>query len=246
MSEKRRVSKKSTSCVGDSRAKTSAGPVEGRASRAPAPGSGMNSTVSCTSCSQPILLSKMSRREKDAGCPLCAECLSLLTTEHAPSKFLQQMSVPPTCESECLCLPWPTPTAQTYGSNQGGAAGRVGPKRQSLSGLVRRWTTPTVYGNHNAVGMSQNAGDGLSTQVKRWATPKAQDARSCGAQPNLTEQVRPGSLSANWVECLMGFPIGWTCPPGGPLDKATCKTRGSHRAQSVKASTVSEIEGSKR
>jgi hypothetical protein len=28
----------------------------------------------------------------------------------------------------------PTPTATLYGSNQGGAAGRVGPKRQSLEG----------------------------------------------------------------------------------------------------------------
>lgn len=28
----------------------------------------------------------------------------------------------------------PTPTAQLYGSNQGGAAGRTGPKRLSLEG----------------------------------------------------------------------------------------------------------------
>lgn len=33
----------------------------------------------------------------------------------------------------------PTPTAQDYGSNKGGAAGRTGPERPSLSTLARAW-----------------------------------------------------------------------------------------------------------
>lgn len=34
-------------------------------------------------------------------------------------------------------LEWPTPTASDYGSNQGGAAGRSGPARPSLSATAR-------------------------------------------------------------------------------------------------------------
>jgi hypothetical protein len=125
----------------------------------------------------------------------------------------------------------------------------VGEKRLSLDALVKRWAIPTAYGNHNAVGMRPDAGDGLSTQVKRWATPKAQDANSCGAQPNLTEQVKkivPGALHADWVECLMGLPIGWTFPAGGRLVRGKRKIRGSRRGQSVKGQTRTGAKGSKR
>jgi hypothetical protein len=39
---------------------------------------------------------------------------------------------------------WPTPTAQQYGSNQGGAAGRVGPVRGSIATIAKSvWPTPT-------------------------------------------------------------------------------------------------------
>lgn len=199
-----------TSSVADSHVRTCQAPAKALVSPANDPASGSSTTVLCSSCGQPALSSKTSRQAKGAGSPLCAECLKLLATERVPSNYLPPTSGRHTSESAYLCLPWPTPTVQTYGSNQGGAAGRVGKKRLSIDALVRLWTTPTVYGNHNAVGMSANAGDGLSTQVKRWATPKAQDANSCGAQPNLTEQVKPGSLNADWVECLQGFPIGWT------------------------------------
>jgi len=41
---------------------------------------------------------------------------------------------------------FPTPAASTYGSNQGGARGRVGPVRHSLEGMARKnlWPTPKV------------------------------------------------------------------------------------------------------
>jgi hypothetical protein len=60
----------------------------------------------------------------------------------------------------------PTPAAVSYGSNQGGAAGRVGPV----------WPTPTVKGNYNRAGLSAKSGDGLATAVARaqtWPTPTA-------------------------------------------------------------------------
>jgi hypothetical protein len=43
---------------------------------------------------------------------------------------------------------WPTPTLP-YGTNQGGAAGRVGPVRPSLEGLARQWSTPRASPNEN-------------------------------------------------------------------------------------------------
>lgn len=217
MSEQLSLFEALTSSAEDSLARTSAEPVKGQVSPATVPASGSNTTVLCESCDQPMLSSKTSRRAKGAGSPLCAECLALLVTERVPSNYLPPTSERHTEESECLRLPWPTITAQSYGSNQGGAAGRVGKKRLSIDALVRMW-----------------------------ATPKAQDANSCGAQPNLTEQVKPGSLNAWWVECLMGFPIGWTYPPGGHSVRVKRKTRESRQEQSPKGRTSTAARGSKR
>ena len=52
-------------------------------------------------------------------------------------------------------------------------------------GKVAAWATPTVNGNYNRKGSSKTSGDGLATQVG-------------------------GKLNPQWVEWLMGFPIGWT------------------------------------
>jgi len=51
----------------------------------------------------------------------------------------------------------------------------------------------------------------------KWGTPKAQDSRHAlwdRGKSNLGEQVsglhNGGKLNPNWVEWLMGWPIGWT------------------------------------
>ena len=71
----------------------------------------------------------------------------------------------------------PTPTATPYGNNQGGAAGRTGQVRHSLESMAKHdlWPTPTLHGNYNRKGASQNSGDGLETAVKKelWPTPTA-------------------------------------------------------------------------
>jgi hypothetical protein len=115
----------------------------------------------------------------------------------------------------------PTPTAQTYGSNRGGSAGRVGPIRYSLEAMAKRGLlpTPTVKGNYNRKGLSSKSGDGLATVVRRWASPAARDFRSGlgrkenGHSKQLPEQVG-GTLNPTWVEWLMGFPLGWTALKG--------------------------------
>jgi hypothetical protein len=84
----------------------------------------------------------------------------------------------------------PTQSATSYGSNQGGAAGRVGPVRHSLESMARHnlWPTPTT---------------------RDWKSGCAsQETRERNARP-LSEEVG-GALNPTWVEWLMGFPLGWT------------------------------------
>jgi hypothetical protein len=85
---------------------------------------------------------------------------------------------PLTAGTGCGLLPMPS--ASSYGSNQGGAAGRVGPVRHSLQSMAKNgmWPTPT-----------SNRWDGL---------------QSHGVN------VISGSLNPTWVEWLMGFPLGHT------------------------------------
>lgn len=81
----------------------------------------------------------------------------------------------------------PTPSASTYGSNQGGSAGRTGKQRPSLETMARKnlWPTPTVFGNHQNKIQGNSHLIGLATAVG-------------------------GPLNPTWVEWLMNFPLGWT------------------------------------
>lgn len=81
----------------------------------------------------------------------------------------------------------PTPTAASFGSNQGGAQGRVGKVRHSLETMARKniWPTP-------------RAQSGTGTGPSR-----------VGHKVDLQTAVG-GKLNPEWVEWLMGVPIGWT------------------------------------
>lgn len=118
---------------------------------------------------------------------------------------------------------WPTPTASL-----GTKGGRVTPRKGREGGTLieavsaRHWPTPTVKGNYNRKGLSSKSGDGLATAVLKWPTPTARDYRgvhrtergqerrqeSSRGMP-LNEEVG-GLLNPEWVEWLMGWPIGWT------------------------------------
>jgi hypothetical protein len=83
-----------------------------------------------------------------------------------------------------------------------------------------------VCGNYNQKGMSKNSGDGIATAVRKYPTPNASDGskwsnqslaerKAKGQQIRLNTAVSPagdagGLLNPNWVEWLMGWPIGWT------------------------------------
>lgn len=88
------------------------------------------------------------------------------------------------------------------------------------SGSSVKMPTPTVCGNYNRKGASKESGDGLATAVARtmrvatpiardWRSGKASEATHAKNSRPLSEQIG-GSLNPNWVEWLMGWPIGWT------------------------------------
>ena len=97
------------------------------------------------------------------------------------------------------CRAWlPTPSASSYGTNQGGGMGRTGKVRPSLQTMARKnlWPTPTA---HNA--KETNA---PSEATRNTPTPAAQVG---------------GKLNPTWVEWLMGWPLGWTDLSASATDK---------------------------
>ena len=116
----------------------------------------------------------------------------------------------------------PTPTG-LWASHSKKIAAYIG---VSVCGSGPKWPTPTVCGNHNRKGASKTSGDGLATAVAkraRWATPTAHDAKDTGTAPSEGRRHSPclawqagGKLNPQWVEWLIGWPVGWT--DLGPLE----------------------------
>jgi len=127
----------------------------------------------------------------------------------------------------------PTPTTIDSGSrfNQSSSPGAA--KRPTLGAMAKHnlWPTPTVFGNYNAAGSSPKAGDGLGTAVARrmrWPTATATAGKGwspgnarADSNDRLDYTVErqnfqhgqptpPKRLNPDWVEWLMGWPIGWT------------------------------------
>lgn len=92
-----------------------------------------------------------------------------------------------------------------------------------------KWPTPTANCHKGAGSQGRMGGLNLQTAVaQKWPTPQASDCRdrgnmsdpviqrriAAGKQVNLSMRVKEqqggGSLNPNWVEWLMGWPIGWT------------------------------------
>ena len=77
----------------------------------------------------------------------------------------------------------PTPSATSYGSNQGGAAGRVGKVRPSLDTMARKGMWPTPRANDPEKRGNFNPYDprtGLAGAVKLWPTPTANCSTGAG------------------------------------------------------------------
>ena len=88
---------------------------------------------------------------------------------------------------------------------------------ESGSWVADRAPTPTVCGNYNRKGASPTSGDGLATWVRqRLPTPTVNDSKNNGGPSQMKRDTTPlnavagGPLNPEWVEWLMGWPIGWT------------------------------------
>jgi hypothetical protein len=211
-----------TSYLADFPARTSAQREEAQESKASAPASGKNT---------PGLLAKYDRDSSS-----WKTVLSSLFEDLEPSSvifprwgmtragalFQQPTPERRTCGKEFGLLP--TPSAMEYGSNRGGAAGRMGPVRPSLGTMARQglWPTPTKSSGTGA-GEHGTGGPNLQTAVKLWPTPRT--AGMCGGTGNWNQlkekcadldEARKmgagngGQLNPTWVEWLMGWPLGWT------------------------------------
>lgn len=123
----------------------------------------------------------------------------------------------------------PTPVVNEFTSNVGGSNGRVGKVRYSLTGMARyaMWPTPSASKASSDTTLMAS-GDGRKRPNKLgWAvaaemvpTPASRDWRAPNKKPysergggKKGEQLPNaigGLLNPNWVEWLMGWPIGWT------------------------------------
>jgi hypothetical protein len=89
----------------------------------------------------------------------------------------------------------PTLTAQSYGTNQGGAMGRVGKVRPSLETMARQGLLPTLTAR-------DHKSDSCSQLVR-----EKRDALKTGKTLPWT---LGGLMNPRWCEAYMGYPPGWT------------------------------------
>ncbi len=114
--------------------------------------------------------------------------------------YRRPSSVPPIYATESGLLP--TPSAVSYGTNQGGGMGRVGPARPSLETMARHdlWPTPQAHdarpGHPERVGRheTKHGGRDLTDWVARWPTPAARDHKGPGLPSRQGGQDLPTAV----------------------------------------------------
>ena len=115
---------------------------------------------------------------------------------------------------------WPTQTARDYkGASGSGRQMRKGNPSDTLPNAVKNWPTPDVAQaqkvsnrpNYGQLGLA-NHPDVHGTTVQRAPMQKDRLGQPGQDQSNTSgkSQESFGKLNPNWVEQLMGLPIGWT------------------------------------
>jgi len=118
----------------------------------------------------------------------------------------------------------PTPTARDSRSKTSPADFKR--KSPGLEIMIHRWPTPKASDWNKRGNVSPHPRNGLAGAVVNFPTPTASDAskwsneslaerKAKGRQIRLNTAVSPeggsgGRLNPDWVEWLMGWPIGWT------------------------------------
>jgi hypothetical protein len=115
---------------------------------------------------------------------------------------------------------FPTPAAQSYGTNQGGAAGRVGPVRPSLDTWARNiWPTPTSQdaAGSGSAGYSTESGrsEGVTLTDATVRASRLGLPTVTGGESGSTQEAPRQRLNPAFVEALMGLPPGWSLPTTG-------------------------------
>lgn len=166
-------------------------------------GQGKDSTASAVGCGR-TLPASLARYDRDSHTLKTAQ-LSFLEDSTAFSATLPRSGTMRNGE----CFQQPTLARLTLGSE---------------SGL---WPTPAVCGNYNRKGLSKTSGDGLATAVAKamWPTPTAtmnkgwspghnradsDDRIDYTVEREAKEAGQSGRLNPEWVEWLMGWPLGHT------------------------------------
>ncbi len=117
--------------------------------------------------------------------------------------------------------------------------------RPKYSEAAKLWPTPTAPGSHQVGRIEEWGGSGNPLRV--FPTPTARDYRAPGLpekrQARMQERSQPltevvgGTLNPQWVEWLMGFPIGWTDCDALEMrlshNKSIRSLRGLHRLRTV-------------
>jgi hypothetical protein len=134
-----------------------------------------------------------------------------------PTSTANQTSPSMTKHPGCRAF-WPTPRASTGGPDpESRATGK------NLQNAVASWPTPTANEDHAGLpgGKTQKM-LGNHPEIRAWPTPMARDHKDGDATANVPTNghlgraaprdptSHPGQLNPDWVEMLMGFPIGWT------------------------------------
>jgi hypothetical protein len=129
-------------------------------------------------------------------------------TTHNGIAYQRQPSAPRTSATEYSLslhetMEW-TPTA---------TANQMAPSMRQRNPGLRLWPTPTTK-DRSQEPPNRKGGISLGTAARLWPTPVARDHKGVGMKGQLPTTVwqseGSGSLNPEWVEWLMGFPIGWT------------------------------------
>ena len=133
---------------------------------------------------------------------------------------------------------WATPTAHIHKENACPAEWKRKTASLTIEAhveiLAKMWPTPTST-ERSGINPKTGKGGGLSKAIKMWPTPTSSDDRDRGnlSIPSIQRRKRlgkqlnlgmvasmdRGALNPDWVEYLMGFPIGWTSPTSQKLKK---------------------------
>lgn len=162
-----------------------------RASDAGSPtnaGSGPPCFASLTTPQLPLFSSRTSADSPDTGSAAFSRTLPRAGSLRNGIIFERPTSAHRTAASGSSC--WPTPT-QPYGTNRGGAAGRVGPVRPSLETLAKSWPTAQALDAKGQRGRHTRSGMDLAQESQAWASPSARDWRDTPGMAT-TRPDRPG------------------------------------------------------